>query len=208
MQNRSTVIVGSIALVALVAGIGVRMFVSPPTGPPAYEGERPQLRDNGYVSLKHSVVIDASPANVRTWIEDPSQSLDAVVTFDDGFPAVVATHPIRGSETVGKREGHRRAVEFEDGHFLAEEILVDTPERFQYTVWGFTRPEQRIAVHHGVAEFTYEPEGAGTRVSWTYELMPTTPLVRPAVESFMTNTMDAMMRATLDGMRRGVEDAT
>lgn len=205
MKRRNTVIVGGILIAVIAAGIGARRFTAPPSGPPAYEGERPVLREDGYVSLTHSTFIDAPLSDVIAWRDDPAQRLEDVVTFDDGSPAVVHTHPLRGSEVIGERERHRRAVEFDDGHFLAEEILIDTPERFRYMVWGFTRATQRIAVDHGVAEFIYAPEGDGTRVSWTYSLLPTTPLLRGAVESFMADTMDPMMRATLDGIRRGAE---
>ena len=47
--------------------------------------------------------------------------------------------------------------------------------------------------------------GEGTRLTWTYSLLPTLPVLRPSVQGFMDGTMSPMMRATLAGMRDGAE---
>ncbi|APU13158.1 MULTISPECIES: SRPBCC family protein [Actinoalloteichus] len=202
MRRRRLLITGSALTVALAAAA---WFLTPPLSPPSYRGERPELQEDGYVSRTHSVFVDATPAAVHAWVNDPAITLEDLVDFDEGEPAVIGTTPLAGSEETGQRAGFRRRVEFEDGHYLAEEMLVDTEERFQYMVWGFTRPAQRIAVRHGVAEFTYLPEGDGTRVNWTYSLLPTAGVLRSSVESFLDSTMDPMMTATLEGIRQGVE---
>ncbi|WP_120003846.1 SRPBCC family protein [Nesterenkonia muleiensis] len=206
MPRRRTVLIIGSAL-ALSLGAGAWWFLTPPLSPLSYPGERPALQQEGYVSTTHLVFIDTAPETVYTWANDPSLNLEDLVEFEDGTPAVVGTQPLMGSEQIGERAGFRRRVEFEDGHYLAEEMLVDSPERFQYMIWGFTRPTQRVAVDHGVAEFRYLPEGDGTRLSWTYSLMPTTGLLRSAVESFVEQTMDPMMEATLEAIREGAESS-
>lgn len=188
---------------ALVAALVVRELTPP--DPPAYDGAAPGLAPDGYVQARHSVWIAAAPDAVWAWANDPSLELSDVVDFDGGFPAVTTTQPLIGEWVPGRREGDRRRVAFEDGHFLAEQVLVDTPETFRYMIWGFTSPQQRFGVRYAVAEFTYAPEGAGTRLSWTYSLMPTLPILRPLVQAFVDDTMTPMMRATLAGMRDGAE---
>jgi hypothetical protein len=85
-------------------------------------------------------------------------------------------------------------------------VLIDSPERFRYMIWGFTS-RQRFAVRHGIAEFGYAAENRGTRVTWEYTFLPTAEILRPVVESFLASTMSRMMRATLTAMRDGVEGA-
>lgn len=60
-------------------------------------------------------------------------------------------------------------------------------------------------MQHGVAEFRYEAEGDGTRLSWTYSLLPTMPVLAGAVQSFLDSTMTPMMVATLQGLREHAE---
>ena len=118
---------------------------------------------------------------------------------------MVSTHPLRGDwDPSGDRSGDRRRVQFADGHYLAEEVLVDSPERFRYQIWGFTGP-QRVAVRYAVAEFSYAERAGGTELSWTYSFMPTSGLTRPLVAGYVDDTIATMMSRTLDGIRSGAE---
>lgn len=204
--RRAILRVGIGATLALVAvGVVTWRLAAPPSGPPDYSGERPRLADHGYVSITHSVHVDASPEQVWASGNDPNLTLEDIVQFDDGFPAVQTAQPLIGDWTPGDRVGDRRWVRFEDGHYLAEEVLVDDPELFRYQIWGFTST-QRFAVRHGVAEFHYEAEGDGTRLSWTYSFLPTTPILSGAVQAFLDSTMTPMMQATLAGLRDLAEE--
>ncbi|QVQ54525.1 SRPBCC family protein [Spiractinospora alimapuensis] len=157
------------------------------------------------MSATHSVVIDAPRDAVHRWNNEPDRDLGDLIEASDDFPQVVGTEIIWGEwDPEGDRSGDRRRVLFADGHSLAEEVLVDSSERFRYVIWGFT-DFRRLAVDHGTAEFVFEDQGDQTRVTWTYQLRPTTPLVRPFVADFMTTTMSAMMTDTLEAMRTGVE---
>ena len=194
-----------IVLAAAVAVLGVvvwRVF-APPIDAPAYVDIRPDEADDGYASVTHSVFIEATPEQVWEWSNDPALRLEDLVRFEN-FPAVVGTEPLVGQWQPGQREDDRRRVEFADGHYLAEEVLIDSPERFRYMIWGFTSP-QRFMVQHGIAEFTYTADGSGTRLTWAYTFLPTVEILRPAVESFLESTMSPMMRETLAVMREGVE---
>jgi hypothetical protein len=202
-RRRRRWVVPTLLAVTVLAGVLVARELTPPQ-PPAYDGDAPEPAADGYVQARHSVLIAAPPDAVWAWANDPGLDLADVVDFDGGFPAVTATHPLIGDWVPGRREGDRRRVGFADGHYLAEQVLVDTPETFRYMIWGFTSP-QRFVVRHGVAEFSYEAEGDGTRLTWTYSLLPTLPILRPAVQGFVDGTMSPMMRGTLAGMRDGAE---
>lgn len=196
------------ALVILAGVVGVLgavvwRLLAPPAVPPEYADARPDEAADGYASVTHSVLIEAAPERVWEWSNDPDLRLEDLVRFEN-FPAVVGTEPLVGEWQPGSREGDRRRVEFADGNYLAEEVLVDSPERFRYLIWGFTSP-QRFVVQHGVAEFTYTGESGGTRLTWRYTFLPTAEILRPAVRSFLDSTMSPMMRATLAAMRDGVE---
>lgn len=199
-----TLAIGGVALALL--GVAAWRLTAPPATPPAYAGARPEPREDGYVATTHSVFIAAPPAQVWAWSNDPGRTLEDIVQFDSGFPAVAGTEALVGNWAPGEREGDRRRVRFADGHYLAEEVLVDTPTTFRYLIWGFTSM-QRFAVQHGLAEFSYEPEADGTRLTWTYSLLPRLGVARPFVESFAETTMAPMMTATLSAMRDGIEEA-
>lgn len=172
--------------------------------PPAYDGPRPDPYRPGYVSRAQAIRIAATPEQVLAW--NAEQSLEDAVDFESRFPAVVETEPLRGDWVPGDRVGDRRRVRFSDGSFLAEEVLIDTPETFRYLIWGFTA-RLRFAVRQGRAEFRHLPDQCGTRVEWTYALLPTTPVLRPVVGQFLHRVMTPMMTTTLSGMRDGVEAA-
>ncbi len=184
-------------------GVAAWRILASPRSAPAYAGPRPEEAGDGYASVMHSVYIDAPPEHVWQWSNNPSLRLEDLVKFEN-FPAVVGTQPLVGQWQPGQREGDRRRVEFADGHFLAEEVLIDSPDRFRYMIWGFTSP-QRLVVRHGVAQFSYTPENGGTRLTWQYTFLPTLGILRPAVRSFLESTMSPMMRATLAAMREGAE---
>lgn len=169
---------------------------------PAYDQPRPDPDRPGYVSATHSVHVKAQPEVVRRW--NDSRPLEQTVKFEATFPAVVATEPLIGDWTPGTRAGNRRRVRFADGSQLAEEVLVDSPTVFRYLIWGFTS-RQRFAVRQGLAEFRHDAEQDGTRLTWTYSLLPTLPVLRPLVRRFLRTVMTPMMLATLAAMRDGIE---
>lgn len=191
--------------VAGLAALGWWWWTSPPSEPPEYAEPRPETLDERYVSVMHTVLIDASPEEVQRWNNDPSRGLDDMIEGGEDFPTVVGTHNLVGQwDPDADRTGDRRRVEFADGHFLAEEVLIDTPETFRYMIWGFT-DSRRLMVSQGAAQFEFLGEGDRTRVIWTYSLAPTVSALRPFVSDFLTGPMSEMMRNTLEAMRDGVE---
>jgi hypothetical protein len=50
-------------------------------------------------------------------------------------------------------------VVLDDGHYTAEEILVDQPDRFGYMVSGYTG-YRGLMIDHAIGDFRYADEGA------------------------------------------------
>jgi polyketide cyclase/dehydrase/lipid transport protein len=178
-------------------------MLHPPRTPPEFAGERPEPATSGYVSHTATLSMPVPRTQFLAWTN--GRELGELVEPGRGMSRVTGTTPLRGHwDPARDRTGNRRRVHFADGHYLAEEVLADTADRFRYMIWGFTAP-QRIAVRYAVAEFTYTDRDGGTDVHWTYSFLPTGPLTRPFVSAFVGRTMASMMGATLEGMRSGVE---
>lgn len=192
-------------LLAAILAVVVWRSLAPPTDGPTYADPRPETSEQGLVTATHSIMIDEPPAVVYAWLNDPGRDLNDIIKGGSGFPEVTGSEIVSGDWQVGERVGDRRRVLFADGHFLAEEVLVDTPEQFRYQIWGFTSP-LRFAVRYGIAEFGYLEEDGRTRLTWTYSFQPTTKLLRPFVAGFVDSVMSPMMRMTLDAVRTGVSE--
>lgn len=202
MPRRHRILLATALLTGLVTAV-VMHALAPPGTPPEYADERPEQAASGYVSHNVSTFVAVPPAEFRAW--GSTRDLSDVIQPVEGLSPVVGTTPLRGDwDPARDRTGDRRRVQFADGHYLAEEVLADTPDRFRYMIWGFTG-HQRLAVQHAVAEFTYTERDEGTEVRWTYSFLPTSPLARPFVTNFVDRTMASMMSATLEDMRSGAE---
>ncbi len=191
----------SVILVAIVVIVGIYSSMSPPKKPPEYTGQRPEPADDGYVSNQEVAVIDAPHDKFYTWINQVD--LQDIMEGRDDFPRTVRTEPIRGSFELGQdRTGARRRVVLENGHYVAEEVLVDTPKVFRYMVWGFTS-FQRLAINHAIGEFVYKEMGDRTQLTWTYSFKPTSVIFRPIIARFVKDTWKPYMQDILKAMKEG-----
>jgi hypothetical protein len=95
-------------------------------------------------------------------------------------------------------------VVLEDGHFTAEEILVDEPDLFRYIVWGYTN-YARPMIDHAIGEFRYSDDRGKTHFTWTFSFQPRSVFARPLLSQFVSGTWAELMRNTLEVMRRGGE---
>lgn len=198
-------VIAGVLVAAVVAAVGVMRYLAPPEEPPDYTDPAPALAEDGYISHTETVFIDLPSEDFLAWVNQPDLELGDLMQGNDELPQVVGTTPITGDfDPAGDRTGDRRRVEFEDGHYLAEEVLRDTDETFEYMIWGFTG-RQRLFVDHGVARFEYADEADGTRLTWTYSLQPTNALVRPLLQNYVDGALTTMMVDTVDAMREGAE---
>jgi carbon monoxide dehydrogenase subunit G len=107
-------------------------------------------------SIRHEIVIDASPEHIWDVLRD-----------------VGAVHErlLPGRVTGTRIEGDQRFLTFPDGHVIRELIVAidDDARRLAYSVAGGARPP---AGHHH-ASFEVRPEGdrAG-RLIWTTDVLP------------------------------------
>lgn len=192
---------------ALGAGAwaGARRILRPPSVPPEFEDPRPDPAQSGYVSHTESALIEVPVEYYRRWVNSDEVDLSDLIQGSEGLPSVVGTRVLRGSFELGDdRVGARRRVELSDGHFVAEEVLEDTPRNFRYMIWGFTS-YQRLAVDHAVAEFVFEDRGEKTQLTWTYSFHPRSGLLRPFVAKFVNGVWVDLMRKAIEGMRTGAE---
>jgi hypothetical protein len=192
-----------VAVLGGVVAVGMRRFLAPPQPPPAYTGARPEPAQDRYISHTESTLIDAPVDEFRDWAS--RTELEDLGLESEKTPSVVRTEVIRGTwDPDQDRMGARRRVVLEDGHFTAEEVLVDQPDVFRYMVWGYTN-YARLMIDHAIGEFTYEDEGGKTRLTWTYSFQPRSVIVRPFLSRFVNGTWAELMRNTLDAMRAGGE---
>jgi hypothetical protein len=139
------------------------------------------------------------------WVNSDEVDLSDLVQGSEGLPSVVRTHVLTGSFQYGdERVGARRRVELSDGHFLAEEVLEDTPQTFRYMIWGFTS-YQRLAIDHAVAEFVFEDRDGETQLTWTYSFKPRWRILRPFVGRFVDSVWANLMKRALEAMRTGAQ---
>lgn len=198
---------GAVVAVGVALVIGVGRFLAPPEQPPAYLDPRPEPDGEGYIQhVETALVRGVTPDQLREWMNQPGRDLDDIIESDpDAATAVVGQETIWGEwDATGDRSGDRRRVDFANGHFLAEEVLVDDGITFRYMIWGFTGP-QRLAVRYGIGEFVLTFEADGARITWTYSFRPTAGVLRPVVTRFVESTMAPMMSATIEAMRAGAQ---
>lgn len=125
--------------------------------------------------LSSSTVVPASP----------EVAFDGVLAapLEDLFPHRAGPiAPIRGCEgqdgawgTVGQT----RTVRLADGSSNLETLVAaDRPGSYRYRLTDFQGPfKTLVAAVDG--EFSFLPEGSGTRVTWSWSLEPTNPMARP-----------------------------
>jgi hypothetical protein len=146
-----------IAVLGVAGTVAVRRFLAPPQTPPAYTGPRPKPSEDGYLSHTESIRINAPLDAFRQWVNHTE--LNDLLVESGNLPSVARTEAIGGTfDPDHDRTGARRRVVLDDGHFTAEEVLVDRPEVFRYIVWGYTN-YARLMIEHAIGEFNLPGRG-------------------------------------------------
>jgi hypothetical protein len=98
--------------------------------------------------------------------------------------------------------GSTREVEDAQGIVLRERITaLDPPQHHAYVLDGL-KPPLRWLVREGQADWRFVADGDGTRVTWRYRFMLTSPLAWPFAAPLLKVFMQGAMRRCLDAMRR------
>lgn len=82
------------------------------------------------------------------------------------LPAVTAVHDQTGAwDAVGQT----RSLTLSDGGHVRERVVVaDAPAHFAYELTDFQKLFGRL-VRNARADWLFEPDGTGTRITWSYE---------------------------------------
>jgi Polyketide cyclase / dehydrase and lipid transport len=81
----------------------------------------------------------------------------------------------------GREVGQTRTIRTSDRGALHETLReLDRPQRFGYRI-DQVRGPMRPLVRHLDGAWSFAPDGTGTRVTWSWEITPTSALTRPIV---------------------------
>jgi hypothetical protein len=137
-------------------------------------------------------------------IAAPAEAVFALALDAQRFPATFrGCGPIPGLVRITPHApaavGSTRDVESSDGSVLVERITaLEPPRRHSYTLNGL-RPPLAWLVRAGHAEWTFEPQSAGSLVTWRYTFETTHalawPLAWPLLQLFMRTAMQRCLAA-------------
>ena len=102
--------------------------------------------------------------------------------FAHRYLALPRVARVEGQEgTWGGHVGQTRTIATSDGGSLRETLtLVERPHRFGYRIDVLSGP-MRPLVSHLDGEWVFEPGGAGTTITWSWDLHPRSVLTAPVV---------------------------
>jgi hypothetical protein len=81
----------------------------------------------------------------------------------------------------GREVGQTRTIRTSDRGALHETLReLDRPHRFAYRIDQIRGP-MRPLVRHLDGAWAFEPDGTGTRITWSWDITPTSPLTTPLV---------------------------
>lgn len=124
--------------------------------------------------LSSSTVVPASQDAAYAGVLDAP--LEQLFTERAGLipPIKECTGQDGGWDAVGKT----RTVVLADGSSNLETLVeYSRPGNYRYRLTDFTGPMKAL-VDHVEGQFSFVPEGAGTRVTWSWKIHPTNPLAR------------------------------
>jgi len=124
--------------------------------------------------LSSSTVVPSSPDSAFTGVLDAP--LEQLFTERAGLipPIKECTGQEGGWDAVGKT----RTVVLADGSSNLETLVeLSRPGTYRYRLTDFTGPMKAL-VDHVEGQFSFVPEGDGTRVTWSWKIHPTNPVAR------------------------------
>jgi len=103
--------------------------------------------------------------------------------FSRGFLALPAIRSVQGQTGPewGAEAGHSRTIVTADGGTMRESLVsVDAPRSFGYEIARITGPMRPLVT--GVeGSWRFDPDGSGTRITWSWRLEPRSPATAPIV---------------------------
>lgn len=197
MKDQFIKFAGTLLLIFVVAACSS----APPSEDLDFTGPRPEICEDGYITITKKVIVALSPEEFSKWmIETP---LEKKMIGDEHISAVERTTLL--TETWGE-PGSRRQVHSKDGHQSVDEILDIEQGVFQrYIVWGFTNVAGNFA-DYAIGEFTYFRIDQGTEVQWTYKWHPHSFLTRIPLSLGLKNKWPQYMEKMLHHFSKSAEE--
>lgn len=181
---------------SLIAAIGFAACssVEPPETPPTDVTSYPPLADDGYASTTIVADYPMMLPELRSWLADGNKIV-ALMESTENIAKPADTVYFTGE---WPEAGATRRVELEDGHFVLERVLSNTPERFEYQIWAMTNAAGKNVDHiHGIQAFEQLPNG-NTQLSWTYKVRPNAGFKRPLVQRFVNKEITPFLTMAVD----------
>ena len=183
-------VTGLAAMVMLVACSSV----APPDVPPSDIASYPALAEDGYASVTLTRDFDVPRDWLRGWLAETSAFTKNFESTDD--IAKPASTEVLSGEWF--EPGSVRRVRLEDGHYVLERIVNNTPERLEYQIWAFTNAAGKNVDHiRGVQQFE-ALDADSTRFTWTYAALPNAGFKRPFVRRFVDSEVRDYLESSLD----------
>ena len=165
----------ALSLAAILAGCSEPSI---PTEPPELT-DPPDVATSGFLTAYTEQVIAMPVADVRAFMEE--QPLTSFLE-----PTENISNPVEGEVIQGTwpNPGAYRWLRLADGHYIIERILENEEGFFKYQVFVFTNATGR-GVEQIVGEQRFVPVDGGTRLEWTYNVLPTNFVTRQFVRRSM-----------------------
>jgi Polyketide cyclase / dehydrase and lipid transport len=156
------------------------------------------------VAITRTAVIPGPPAAVFDFVA-AEDVLPKVLTGYGPLPAVLRTSGHTGAWDVA---GSARLIHLADGSTVREQVThYSRGSHFAYRVWEFGNPLLKRLATGARGEWTFTPEGAGTRVVWTYTFTATNGLAALPLSAITRLFWRGYMEVCLANTRRWMAQA-
>jgi len=120
----------------------------------------------------------------------PPEAFDTVLPlplpelFDRRYGPIPSIRSVEGPGSAWGEVGQARTVHLKGGGSLREELTrVDRPDGFGYTITEVAGPMKPLASRID-GTWSFDADGAGTRITWQWTLYPTSGFVAPVLPFF------------------------
>jgi len=162
-----------------------------PTEPPELT-DPPDVATTGFLTAYTEQMVALPVAELRSFMQE--QPLTSFLE-----PTENIANPVEDKVIQGKwpNPGAHRWLKLADGHYIIERILENEEDFFKYQVFVFTNATGR-GVEQIVGEQRFVPVDGGTRLEWTYNVLPTNFVTRQFVRRSM-DEIEAYISGGLEG---------
>jgi len=159
---------------------------------PAYRGEAPALQNSAHAEYKAERIINLPPEIVRTLFDNG--------LLDESLPMNTKIARPKSARNIAKTwpaPKARRRVTLDDGSYVAEDVLMNVPGRFQYQSWGFSSARGGN-VAYSISDYQFLDAGNGTtRFIWTYRMKAKNGFVQRFLDRFVESEFGPFMESGL-----------